>query len=130
MSTVGDGKTHYIKQQLAQCAAGLTVAVNEAFTPLNAINKLRTLPLNQRHCGIFFNFTMLPPGVRNDSTYSYYMYLCSSHISTCMYYQELIETAKPVREHVTTYTAKFKHGGFFSHKRIVVLNIVTVDTKQ
>ena len=44
--------------------------------------------------------------------------------------QELIDPAKPAREHVTTYTAKFKHGGFFSHKRIVLLNIVTVDTKH
>ena len=26
--------------------------------------------------------------------------------------------------------AKFKHGDFFSHKRIVLLNIVTVDTKH
>ena len=26
------------------------------------------------------------------------------------YHQELIE---PAREHVTTYTAKFKHGGFY-----------------
>ena len=41
--------------------------------------------------------------------------------------QELIEPAKPAREHVTTYTAKFKHGG---HKTIVILNIVTVDTKH
>ena len=28
------------------------------------------------------------------------------------------------------YTAKFKHGCFFSHKRSVLLNIVTVDTKH
>ena len=60
----GDGKTHYIKQQLAQSPANLTVAVNEAFSPLNAITKLRTLPLSQKNCAIFFNFTLLPPGVR------------------------------------------------------------------
>ena len=60
----GDGKTHYIKQQLAHSPASLTIAVNEAFTPLNAIYKLRALPLNQKNCAIFFNFTMLPPGVR------------------------------------------------------------------
>ena len=60
----GDGKTHYIQQQLAHSSASLTVSVNEAFTPLNAISKLRTLPLNQNNCAIFFNFTMLPPGVR------------------------------------------------------------------
>ena len=61
--TSGDGKTHYIQQQLACSPASLTIAVNEAFTPLNAISKLRTLPLNQKNCAIFFNFTMLPPGV-------------------------------------------------------------------
>ena len=27
-------------------------------------------------------------------------------------------------------TAKFKHGVLFSHKRIVLLNVVTVDTKH
>ena len=59
----GDGKTHYIKKQLAHSSASLTIAVNEAFTPLNAITKLRTLPLKQKNCAIFFNFTMLPPGV-------------------------------------------------------------------
>ena len=60
----GDGKTHYIKQQLANSLASMTVSVNEAFTPLKAISKLKKLPLNQRNCAIFFNFTMLPPGVR------------------------------------------------------------------
>ena len=39
------------------------IAVNEAFTPLKAISKLRSLPLEKKECGIFFNFTMLPPGV-------------------------------------------------------------------
>ena len=28
-------------------------------------------------------------------------------------HQELIELAKPAREHVTTYMANFKHGSFF-----------------
>ena len=63
---LGDGKTHYIKQQLSHSIASLTIAVNEAFTPLNAISKLRTLPHNQKNCAIFFNFTMLPPGVRGS----------------------------------------------------------------
>ena len=63
-SLSGDGKTHYIQQQLAHSPASLTVSVNEAFTPLNAISKLRILPLDQNNCAIFFNFTMLPPGVR------------------------------------------------------------------
>ena len=60
----GDGKTHYIKEQLATSPAQLTIAVNEAFTPLKAISKLRSLPINQGRASIFFNFTMLPPGVR------------------------------------------------------------------
>ena len=63
-SPLGDGKTYYIQQQLAHSPASLTVTVNEAFTPLKAISKLRTLPLDQKNCTTFFNFTMLPPGVR------------------------------------------------------------------
>ena len=61
---LGDGKTHYIQQQLASSPASLTIAVNEAFTPVNAISKLRSLPFSLKDCVIFFNFTMLPPGVR------------------------------------------------------------------
>ena len=67
----GDGKTHYIKQQLADSPASVTVSVNEAFTPLKAISKLNTLPLNRRNCAIFFNFTMLPPGVRKGGLQTY-----------------------------------------------------------
>ena len=73
--TSGDGKTHYIQQQLAYSPASLTIAVNEAFTPLKAISKLRTLPLNQKNCAIFFNFTMLPPGVSGKKRGSW---VCSS----------------------------------------------------
>jgi hypothetical protein len=46
----------------------IIIDVNEAFTPLKAISKLRSLPLEKKDCGIFFNFTMLPPGVRQLST--------------------------------------------------------------
>ena len=60
----GDGKTHYIKEQIATNPAQLTIAVNEAFTPLKAIFKLRTIPINQWRASVFFNFTMLPPGVK------------------------------------------------------------------
>ena len=55
----GDGKTHYIRQQLAQSPAHLTIAVNEAFTPLNAINSLNTLPHSTSNCAVFFNFTLM-----------------------------------------------------------------------
>ena len=67
----GDGKTHYIKQQLAYSPAGVTVSVNEAFTPLKAISKLRKLPVKQKNCAIFFNFTMMPPGVRKGELQTY-----------------------------------------------------------
>ena len=76
MASAGDGKTHYIKQQLRRSSHSLTIAVNEAFTPLSAIKKLRTLPPSQRDCAVFLNFTMLPPGV--SSTMSYlFIVLCS-----------------------------------------------------
>ena len=54
----GDGKTHYITQQLAQSHGPLIISVNEAFNPLAAIKKLKKLPLI-KDCAIFFNFTIL-----------------------------------------------------------------------
>ena len=63
MTYAGNGKTHYIKKQLAQCSEHITIAVNEAFSPLTAITKLRSLSLYRKNIGIFFNFTILPPGV-------------------------------------------------------------------
>ena len=59
IGNAGDGKTHYIKKQLSQSPGPLTIAVNEAFTPLSAIKKLKNLPL-VKDCAIFFNFTILP----------------------------------------------------------------------
>lgn len=61
----GDGKTHYIESQLQRCPFFLRIAVNEAFTPLSAIHKLSKVPLDTQGCAVFFNFTMLPPGVRH-----------------------------------------------------------------
>lgn len=63
MHAVGNGKTHYIKNNLAGCDEQLTIAMNEGFTPLLAINKLRSLSPFKKHIGLFFNFTILPPGV-------------------------------------------------------------------
>ncbi len=63
---VGDGKTHYIKEQMKTSKAKLTIAVNEAFTPLKAITKLcGFLSTNDTvwMAAIFFNFTMFSPGV-------------------------------------------------------------------
>ena len=68
---VGNGKTHYIKKQMKDSSHSLTISVNEAFTPLNAIKKLRRLNPSQRNCAIFLNFTMLPPGVSLSSFLMY-----------------------------------------------------------
>ena len=65
---VGNGKTHYIQKQLANCSEHITIAVNEAFSPLRAISKLRSLPLYASNVGLFFNFTILPPGVSQPVT--------------------------------------------------------------
>ena len=45
----------------------MKIAVNEAFTPLGAMKKLTCeLPADVPHCAVYFNFTMLPPGVRRE----------------------------------------------------------------
>jgi hypothetical protein len=61
----GNGKTHYINEKLKTTAEThrVTIAVNEAFSTVNAIEKLCTLPRNAEKCTIFFNFTILPPVV-------------------------------------------------------------------
>ena len=56
---IGDGKTHYIKKQLQGARHSLVIAVNESFSPLNAILKLRSLTRDES-CNIFFNFTIVP----------------------------------------------------------------------
>ena len=63
MLFLGDGKTHYIGKELSQAPHHLKIAVNEAFTPLGAIKKFYELPTDVPHCAVYFNFTMLPPGV-------------------------------------------------------------------
>ena len=59
----GNGKSHYIKKQLAKCSDQLTISISEAFSPLGAITMLRFLPLYKGKIGLFFNFTLLPPDV-------------------------------------------------------------------
>ena len=62
---VGDGKTHYIEKELEHSPHSLKIAVNEAFTPLSCMKKLTCeLPSDVPNCAVYFNFTMLPPGVR------------------------------------------------------------------
>jgi len=57
----GDGKTHYIVEKLKAIPPSqqVTIAVNEAFTYLAAIEKLRSLPVDGKRCTMFFNFTVL-----------------------------------------------------------------------
>ena len=61
----GDGKTHYIIEQLKGIPQPhqVIIAVNEAFTYMTAIEKLCSLPSDEIGCAIFFNFTILPPVV-------------------------------------------------------------------
>ena len=74
---LGDGKTHYIKKHLHQ--PYLVIAVNESFSLLNAIVKLRSLPRNES-CTIFFNFTIVPSIVSSSviitDCCSYSLMLC------------------------------------------------------
>ena len=61
----GDGKTHYITEQLKGISQPhkVIIAVNEAFTYMTVIEKLCSLPSDKNGCAIFFNFTVLPPPV-------------------------------------------------------------------
>jgi len=60
----------------------VTIAVNEAFTYLSAIEKLSSLPTDGKSCTIFFNFTILPPIVSLEwslllpSTLQNWFFLC------------------------------------------------------
>ena len=59
----GDGKTHYIVEKLkgTHQSHQVTIAVNEAFSYMTAIEKLSSLPSDHNGCAIFFNFTVVPP---------------------------------------------------------------------
>ena len=63
LTCTGNGKTHYIKKELTKCTEHVTIAINEAFSPSNAIIKLRSISTSKENVGIFFNFTIPPPGV-------------------------------------------------------------------
>ncbi len=67
----GNGKTHYINEQLKSIPKNdqVTVTVNEAFTSVMAIERLCSLSRESRGCGIFFNFTTLPPVVCSKNVY-------------------------------------------------------------
>lgn len=56
----GNGKTHYIRSQLT--ANSIVFAVNETFSIGNVIDRLNSLP-DEKNCSLFFNFTLLRPGV-------------------------------------------------------------------
>jgi len=59
--TTGVGKSHYIRQQLVKSSHSVTIAVNEGFDPLKAIQRLHILPKHQGNCAIYFNFNIIPP---------------------------------------------------------------------
>lgn len=63
---IGDGKTFYIKEQLKKAPESLTIAINEAFSVANAIGRLQSLSTNVKGCALYFNFTLLAPGVYNS----------------------------------------------------------------
>lgn len=77
--SIGDGKTHYIRKRLADSMVNhtLTIAVNEAFSVENVIKKLLSIPPGMVNCAIFFNFTLLPPGVCFSKASA-----CSTRIAT------------------------------------------------
>eukprot|EP00731_Ephydatia_muelleri_P036542 Em0275g1a len=56
----GGGKSHYIMEQLSKYSRYAVITINEAFTPLLAIEKLRSLNSSDEECSIYFNVTMLP----------------------------------------------------------------------
>ena len=41
----------------------MCVVINEAFTIASAVQALNQQALDESHCGIWFNVTLLPPGV-------------------------------------------------------------------
>ena len=58
---IGVGKSHYIRQKLVESSHSVTIAVNEGFEPLKAIERLKILPKRERNCAIYFNFNLIPP---------------------------------------------------------------------
>lgn len=76
----GDGKSHLIRTRLRNRLSHmvLNIPVSEGFTPLSAIKKLQSLPMDTRGCCIYFNFTMLPPSVNmhvNHTRYTLHVYI-------------------------------------------------------
>ena len=80
----GDGKTFYIKEQLKKAPESLTIAINEAFSVANAVRRLQSLSTNVKGCALYFNFTLLPPGVCMFAI----LYLCS-----CVIFMTCFESA-------------------------------------
>ena len=54
---------------MEECKSHTTIVINEAFSLVNAICKLQSLPHDEQQCGVFFNFTMVPPGVCPTAVY-------------------------------------------------------------
>ena len=60
-SNIGNGKTHYIKNQMKMSSHAAVIAVHEKFSVAKTISTLNSLP--EDRCSIHFNFTLIPPGV-------------------------------------------------------------------
>lgn len=99
--TTGDGKTHYIESQLNYSPQPLRVTVNESFMPLNAIKKLSSLPFNVQNCAVFFNISLLPPGVSKLLVYLSFQCVLIFDVNTTqesvdeaerLHYEQLLET--------------------------------------
>ena len=110
----GDGKTHCIVEKLkgTHQSQQVTIAVNEAFSYMTAIEKLSSLPSDQNGCKIFFNFTVVPPLVSFFCHWTIIPFLAS-----CCYAGNFLYTEFQVSTHDTEnaqyYELMKKVGWFF-----------------
>jgi len=80
--TSGVGKSHYIRQQLVKSSRSVTIAVNEGFEALKAIERLHILPKDQPNCAIYFNFNLIPPvGVSRNAVTIYTLLTFTGSVS-------------------------------------------------
>ena len=100
---LGTGKTYHIRDKMKTIPENhqVTIAINEAFTTVSAIERLRTLPRDARNCAIFFNFTIFPPMVSVSSNccsklYKSYVFCSQNGADTREkeHYQQLMKTIR------------------------------------
>ena len=99
---LGDGKTHYIKKELAKGWHDLTMAlsINECFDPVEIIRLLRNVPLEQRNLALFLNFSLPKPA----EVYRYCMQTCHSQLryTACRHAGVVIASSLAVNFHNET----------------------------